>query len=558
MTEAPGNSEPRQKRTLDFDTLVPTPLRLGAIGVVVSLLYSALRVSLDPLFNPDGVFYLVAAQAWIENGIGAALEIYWRPFYSILIGVFALLSGLSVLASAHVIDALFAATLLVAVQLLIRELGGDLRAQGVGLVLFLLWPSLDEYRTMIGRDLGYWSGALLALVVLIRYARSGQLRLMVLFYSAVLVAMLFRPEAVVLLLLLFTLAIRRGGREQVRAVMIAQAPLVIACLLLAMGALVSERISEFVAGLLHESLHEPLRLLDTVPARFVEMRDAFASRVLHAEFQDYAVIGLIAGLIAIVGAHFAAAISWPVLLISLFGFRRESFEALDPHALRLAVWTIAIIIVMLCVFLIIRPVMQTRFLMLPGFIVLTLAPFAVAHVRRAATQRGRLKQYRWVAGVIVAYLIVDAWCLLQHSKNYLLDAADLVRQEAGTDGRVLSSDPRIAYLSGSSFDFKDLVDASQLEKLSPRRRRLLEANYDYWAVHLRARRGDVSGLLDVFPAWRELGRTANRKGDQVIVLVSPRRDDLSRDGPVPFAGRPPTSCWFCCWLGFSGTGQKPK
>ena len=553
MTEAPGNSEPRPKRTLDFDTLVPTPFRLGAIGVVVSLLYSALRLSLDPLFNPDGVFYLVAAEAWIENGIRAALEIYWRPFYSILIGAFALLSGLSALASAHVIDALFAATLLVAVQLLIREFGGDLRIQSVGLVLFLLWPSLDEYRTMIGRDLGYWAAALLALVVLIRYARSGRLRLMGLFYGAVLVAMLFRPEAVVMLLLPFTLVIRRGGGEQVRAVMLAQAPLVFACLLLAVGTLVSERINDFVTVVLHESLREPLRMLETVPDRFSDMRDAFATRVLNAEFHDYAVIGLIAGIIAVVGAHFAAAISWPVLLIGAFGFRRESFEALDPHALRLAVCTIAIVVVMLCVFLIIRPVMQTRFLMLPAFIVLTLAPFAVAHVRRTATQSGRLKQYRWAVGVIVAYLIIDAWCLLQHSKNYLRDATDLVRQEAGTDGRVLSNDARIAYLSGSSFDFKDLVAASRFERLSPRRRALLEANYDYWAVHLRARRGDVSGLLDVFPGWRELGRTTNRKGDQVVVLVSPRRDDLSRDGPVSFTGRPANSCWFCCWLGASGT-----
>ncbi len=551
MTEAPGKPEPRLTCPLDFDTLVPTPLRLGAIGVVLSLLYSALRVWLDPLFNPDSVFYLVAAEAWIETGVGAALEIYWRPFYSILIGAFALLSGLSALASAHVIDALFAATLLVGVQLLIRELGGDVRTQCVGLVLFLLLPSLHEYRTMIGRDLGYWAAAMLALVVLIRYARSGHVRLMGLFYGAVLVAMLFRPEAVMLLLLPFTLAIRRGGRQQVRAVLIAQAPLLFACLLLAVGALGSERVSEFVAGVMQESLREPLRLLDTVPARFADMRDAFSSRVLHAEFHDYAVIGLIAGIIAVVAAHFTAAISWPVLLIGLFGFRRESFKALDPDALRLAVWTIALMVVMLCVFLVVRPLMQTRFLMLPAFIVLALAPFAVAHVRRMAAQSGRLRPYRWVAGVLVAYLIVDAWCLLQHSKNYLLDAADLVRQEAGTDGKVLSNDVRIAYLSGSSYRFDDLLVARQLERLSPQRRRLLEADYDYWAVHLRAGSRDVSGLLDVLPAWREIGRTGNRKGDHVLVLVSPRRDDLNRDGPVPFAGRPPEACWFCCWFGLS-------
>ena len=124
---------------MHFDSLVPTPLRLGAIGVIVSLLYSLLRLWIDPLFNPDAVYYLIAAEAWLESGVAAALEIYWRPFYSILIGGFALISGLSTLASAHVIDALFAATLLVAVQLLIRELGGDVRTQAVGMALLPDW-----------------------------------------------------------------------------------------------------------------------------------------------------------------------------------------------------------------------------------------------------------------------------------------------------------------------------------------------------------------------------------------------------------------------------------
>jgi hypothetical protein len=515
---------------------------------VVSLLYSLLRLWLDPLINPDAVYYLIAAEAWLDNGVDAALAIYWRPFYSILIGGFALISGLSTLASAHVVDALFAATLLVAVQLLIRELGGDVRTQAIGLVLFLLLPSLHEYRTMIGRDLGYWTAALSGLIVLIRYARSGHVLLMGVFYGAVLIAMLFRPEAVVLVLLPVTLMFRRGARDQVRAVIIAQVLLLLICLLLAMGALVSNGINEFVASVLQESVREPLRLLATVPARFGELREAFGNGVLHAEFHDYAVIGLIAGIVAIVMSHFAAAIGWPVLLIAAIGFRRELFKTLDPNALRLTVWTIALITTMLCVFLIISPVMQTRFLMLPAFMVLVLAPFAVAYTRRSATQSGRQNWWRWVAGIAVAYLIFEAWCSMEHSKTYVLDATELIRQEAATDARVLSNDARIAYLSGHPFDFIDVLGARQLAEMSSQRRSSLEDDYDYWAIHLRARSPYAAGLLDVLPAWREIGRTANRKGDQVIVLVSPRRDDGM---PVTFTETPPGSCWVCCWLGLS-------
>jgi hypothetical protein len=122
----------------------------------------------------------------------------------------------------------------------------------------------------------------------------------------------------------------------------------------------------------------------------------------------------------------------------------------------------------------------------------------------------------------------------------------------------LSNDPRIAYLSGSSYEFNDLVDVTRLERLSVQRRRSLEASYDYWAVHLRARSRDDSSLLDALPAWREIGRTANRKGDQVIVLVSPRRDDPSRNGPVAFERRPSDSCGICCGFGFAGAERAPR
>ena len=552
MTRSTGEAsftlQPTLPRKLDFDSLIPTSLRLGAIGVVVSLLYSLLRLQFDPLINPDAVYYLIAAEEWIENGVDAALAIYWRPFYSILIGGFALITSLSTLASAHVIDALFAAALLVAVQLLIRELGGDVRTQAVGLVLFLLLPSMHEYRTMIGRDLGYWTAAVAALIALIRYARSGHVLLMGLFYGAVLVAMLFRPEAVLLLLLPFTLAIRRGARDQIRTVIIAQVPLLLICLLLAMGTLVSNGVNEFVAGVLQESVREPLRLLETIPSRFSDLREAFGDGVLHAEFHDYAVIGLIAGVVAIVVSHLSVAIGWPILLIAGFGLRRELLRTLDPDALRLAAWTIAIITSVLCVFLVISPVMQTRFLMLPAFMVLALAAFAVGHVHRKAIHSGHRNRFRWVAGVIVGYLIFEAWCSMEHSKTYILDAADLIRQEAATDATVLSNDARIAYLSGRSFDLIDVLGARQLAEMSPQRRRLLEANYDYWAVHLRAGSPYASGLLDVMPGWREIGRTANRKGDQVMVLVSPRRDDGL---PVTFTETPPDSCWVCCWFGLS-------
>lgn len=498
-----------------------TPVRLAGVGVLLSCLYSALRLWADPLFNPDAVFYLVAAEAWIENGVGGAMDIYWRPFYSILIGSLAMASGLSTVASAHVLDALMGAGLLVAMQLLIRELGGDLRTQAIGVALVLLLPSLNAFRVLIIRDFGYWTACVLGLVAMSRYAHTGRVAAAAWFYAAVLVAMLFRPEAVVLLLLPAVLLLGRERRRGLRDLAVALVPLACAGSLLMLGAVLSERVAGFVAGVLHESLREPLRLIDMLPQRFASMYAAFSSEVLNVDFHDYAVVGLIVGVVAIVFSHLLAAISWPVVTVCALGLRRRVLATLDREALRVSLASVAIVVTMLCVFLVIRPIMQTRFLMLPALIVVALAPFAVIHLGRRAVVHGRQVAFRWGMGVLVAYLVGEAGFSMIHSKAYVLDAVRMVQSATPADARLLSNDPRITYLSGRRYDWQDLLEALSLQHLSARRLKVLERRYPYWAVHLEAGAPGTPELERQVAGWPEIGRTANRDGDQIVIVAVP-------------------------------------
>ena len=92
--------------------------------MLTSFVLSVIHLAFDPVPNPDGVVYLLAAQAWLDDGYGGAAAIYPLPVYSILIASVHAVSGLGLLTSAHCLDAVLIAASIVGLQRLVAALGG--------------------------------------------------------------------------------------------------------------------------------------------------------------------------------------------------------------------------------------------------------------------------------------------------------------------------------------------------------------------------------------------------------------------------------------------------
>src|SRR3954467_12378830 len=86
---------------------------ISVAAVAASTLASIIHLRFDPLVNPDGIAYLLAAQAWLDSGYAAATSVYPLPIYSVLIAALHSITGLSLLTSAHCLDALLIAALIV-------------------------------------------------------------------------------------------------------------------------------------------------------------------------------------------------------------------------------------------------------------------------------------------------------------------------------------------------------------------------------------------------------------------------------------------------------------
>ena len=180
-------------------------------ALIGSLLIAGYVLSLGERPNDDAYTYVRVADILLHDGLAAAYAYYPWATYSVLFAHFILID-LDLFTGGRVLNALLYALLAVSFVSLAGELVRNAESQRRSAILFLaavtvlLYPQLNEYRSMLIRDVGYWAFMLLGLqqlIVAVRLpARSSQFvgRLLA-FFAALLFAFAFRAEALGYLIL---------------------------------------------------------------------------------------------------------------------------------------------------------------------------------------------------------------------------------------------------------------------------------------------------------------------------------------------------------------------
>ena len=468
---------------------------VAVLALIASLAMSALHVWLDPLMNPDGVIYLLAAEAWLSDGYAAAAAMFPIPAYSVLIGVMHELSGLGLLASAQCLNALLVALLIVGLQRLTWVLGGGLRAQLLVISFGLLLPELNGFRSFLLRDFGYWACSVWALALLVSYSRTPRPAAAVGFVVLAVIAATFRMEAVPLLLVLplalFLMPSRRGAAAALWL------PTVLAS---ALGFGLLTTTDAMPSG----ALQLARSLLSELPAHFQQRLAAFGSQVLDPHFHDYAGYGLTGGLLAMLLVHTAIAASPPLAAVATVGVLQRQLGALQPPSAPL-LWgaTLLTLAGMACV-AISRGIVQTRYAMPIGLITTVVAAFTIDHWLAIATRADVRRRVRVVLALLLVYLLAEGGFALWNSKRYYVDTAAWLAAHTDPAARIFSRDVRVIYLANRPVDAAALnpdTAAMATPQSLPQ--------YDYWLVHDRA--GTRSD--DVLAGWACVAEFVNRKGD---------------------------------------------
>lgn len=166
-------------------------LLLVSLGIKVTILLSG------GIINIDGVRYISAARHFSEGDFLEGLRIDWMPFYALLIAAFHFLIRDWVLAGQLI--SLFSLVLaMIPLFLLTRDLFDEKVAFWTGLV-FALSPMLNEHAVGLLRDPAFLFFVAWSIYFCWRALQTGKIRFFTLASLSTIFALLFRLEAVLIL-----------------------------------------------------------------------------------------------------------------------------------------------------------------------------------------------------------------------------------------------------------------------------------------------------------------------------------------------------------------------
>lgn len=181
-----------------------TPSTIYFSSAILSILFSVWGVLAQRSPNPDAVYYLQAAEMFVQERWHEALAVYHWPFYSLSIATIMTLTMTSSYVAAQILNAALDGATVAIFLALIQEIARD-KADGRVLIwaatIILLHPRLMALRPIIVRDHGHYTFLLLTLYLMVRDHNSPKNLTKFAILPTVLAAALFRFEALILFVL---------------------------------------------------------------------------------------------------------------------------------------------------------------------------------------------------------------------------------------------------------------------------------------------------------------------------------------------------------------------
>jgi len=177
----------------------------GFVVFLATAMVFGWQYHLSALIDRDGVTYLQAAMAYQMQGLHAATALgaqaAW-PFYSIVIAWCAKLTGLPILFSAYLVDYLLISISAFCFIAIVNRMAGHRKLTYLALLIFLSWHEYTKAFPAFLRDHGFITFLLLSVILFHSFLRSRKWRYALLWSLSLLMAFLFRLEAIIYILLM--------------------------------------------------------------------------------------------------------------------------------------------------------------------------------------------------------------------------------------------------------------------------------------------------------------------------------------------------------------------
>lgn len=462
---------------------------------VASLLLSLVAFSQTVTIGKDAALYLYAAQVALEQGPRAAFEVFDWPWFSFLLAAIHGLSGFSLEAIAYTGCALLIAgssSLLVAVSE--RHAPGS--ANWAGLVVLAL-PAINQFRNDIIREHGFWFFSLLALVLALRWLESGGWRKALQVQLAIVVAALFRLEAVLLMPSIAACLITQPSRREGWKRLLQLTALPLGGVLLVIAAawygdiLNQPRIAYYV------SLLDPGQLTADLDV----MAKRFAAAALEKYSADDAIRIVVFGVFLAIVFKFLL-LNGPLILPLLHSANWPVWGNYRKH-LSPFFFTWLAYLAVLFVFFFRQRFINARYVSFLCLLVVPLLAAGCAHFSRLFPRGSK------VLVAAAAIVMLSGVVATGAKKTHYIEAAAWLSSHSSPTDTIYYEDARIAYYAGRGYP-RMSVSGEQLMTTDQ------SSRYRYLVLTPKA--GDA--LLQSLTGQGKpiLAEFSNRKGDRVVVV----------------------------------------
>lgn len=410
--------------------------RLGPFWAVFlcSLLLSVVAVWGKITPNNDGMLYVEAARLFQAGGLAAATQVYDWVFLSTLIGILANLSGLDTEFAAYLLCAVLLASLGVVLVGVTRELSPQATWAAVAVVLVL--PALNNYRDFIIREHGSWLFTMLAIWLMIRWARNKRWSLAAASQLSLLLAALFRPESLAFLAIPFIWLVwqTRSLKDFRHLAQFVALPAIGAVALIGAMALTDLGVADKIA-----------RQLSAIDLPAQASKFELASERVGQQLSGYlkgrdAERVLFVGLLALIPIKFVTNLGVlivPMLRSGVWRTRRLDWFAATPLVWAFALYAFSLAALVLDIFF-----MQARFIVLLNIFAVPVLAFALYWLWQDWPRA------RWaIATVAVLAALANVISTSPKHLRYVA-AADWLTTQQIDPKRVYFDEPAIGYLVG--------------------------------------------------------------------------------------------------------------
>lgn len=498
------------------------------VAAGISLLLSFWAIYIDPVINNDGILYVLLAETIQEGNYANAFNIYRWPFYSFFLAGLSTFLGMPLEFSANLLNIIFSIIIVVSYLSIVKLFGGDRRVIVIAAIVILLFPGINRYRSFIGRDFGFLAFYMISLFIFFKHMIKPEWYLPGIWSVFLVLAALFRIEAVPILIALPFIAwfLNLETREQriklclVLSIVLGGSFLVFAWWFSgnSLGSSKSFSLFGIVEKFTESSLNEYSERLKLM-------------RILLTQYsENYAGATLFAAYLIILFSELIRSITVPYVIFAVIGWRKlEIFKNIRVKQSWLLV--ISVLVVILAAALFKYFLMTGRFTLALSLTVLLIIPFIISSYYTSWKDgQHKTRLDKWFFPVMSLVILVLSHQSLNTftGKTHYKDGGLWLKKNIKPNEKLLSNNATVVYYSGRNPGRKDSGKAwksqySTSETVGSFAEKLEKnegSEYKYIAIAVKRKYKKNFHKLVKLAGDKPVKTFKNKSGDELLIFVN--------------------------------------